>query len=47
MKMSLKKWMRKVIEDLEPIVKRHVERIRLNNSLRELKQQVLTEQFWT
>ncbi len=37
MKMNLKKWTVSLIQDLEPIVKKHQERIRLSNKLKVLK----------
>ena len=37
MKMNLKKWTVRIIQDLEPIVKKHQERIRLSNKLKVLK----------
>ena len=47
MRMTLKKWMLRVVKDLEAIVSKHPERICLGNQTNLLKNKVIAEQFWT
>ena len=47
MKIALKRWMLKILADLEAMTRRHEKRIYLESKRMMLKQQVMKERFWT